>query len=191
MESGERNADNSGPPLIERVLAALIPIVLIVGMMIAAIILSRRGAFDRPREPVAVAPSSSPTPARPAPQQPPPQVEIAAPLPDASTSAPVVDVPVVEEPQAPEPGPAARFCLSVGSYLFEDRAREKAKSLARRSGQKVWVESAVVGDSRTFRILLGAFPTEADAERAADRLLSRGLVSEALVENLPGTSAQR
>ena len=86
---------------------------------------------------------------------------------------------------APVAREGARFCLAVGSYLFEDRARERSRALAASTGQRTWVESARVGDSRTWRILLGEFATEADAERAADRLLSKGLVGEALVENLP------
>jgi cell division protein FtsN len=189
--------------MLERVLAALIPIVLILGMAIAAIILSRRGAFDRPREPVAVAPSSVPSPQPPSPEAtPPPPAE-----PDASTAPPVVDSPVEDTPVvntpvvdtpvvAPPPAlpavnPSARFCLAVGSYLFEDRAVEKARALTRSSGHRAWVDVAVGNDSRTYRVLLGGFPTEADAERAADRLLSKGLVSEALVENLPASAPGR
>jgi hypothetical protein len=33
--------------------------------------------------------------------------------------------------------------------------------------------------------MLGGFVTQAEAERAADKLLSSGLVSEALVERMP------
>jgi cell division septation protein DedD len=79
----------------------------------------------------------------------------------------------------------------VGSYLFEDRAKEKARSLRASTGQRVWVEAVRTGDTRTWRILLGAFTSEADAERAADRLLSKGLVNEALVENHPNAPAAR
>jgi cell division protein FtsN len=213
LGSGERTDDNSGPSTLERVLAALIPIVLILGMAIAAIILSRRGAFDRPREPVAVAPSSVPSPQRPSQEATPsPPAE-----PDASTTPPVVDSPVMDSPVvdtpvvntpvantpvvdtpvvAPPPAPpavnpAARFCLAVGTYLFEERAVEKAKALTRSSGLRAWVDVAVGTDSRGYRVLLGGFPTEADAERAADRLLSKGLVSEALVENLPASGRGR
>jgi cell division septation protein DedD len=87
---------------------------------------------------------------------------------------------------APEgPDKDARYCLAVGTYLFEDRARIRCRKLTKRTGLKAWVDSSRSGGSLSFRILVGGFATEAQAERAADRLLGRGIVSEALIERLP------
>ena len=77
----------------------------------------------------------------------------------------------------------------MGTYLFSDRAHAKAKQLARRSRMQTWVESTTSGGSRSYRIMIGGFATESEAERAADRLLGRGLVGEAMVE--PITSGRR
>ena len=185
------------PPRLDRVLAVLIPAVLILGMAIAAFILGRRGAFDRqadagtdlvdPVTAVAPAPSSA-------------MLADSALLrelrPDSAAEAdlrpfePPIGEPAPEPDPEPEPGPP-RYCLAVGTYLFEDRAREKARTLAGRTGQKAWVEPVRAGGQKSYRILFGAYATEGAAERDADRLLSRGFVTEAMVENLPAPRRRR
>ena len=85
------------------------------------------------------------------------------------------------------PAPAAepKFCLSVGTYLFSDRARQRTEQLQRRTHMKSWIITTTADGSYTYRVMLGGFATRAEAERIADKLLSSGLVSEALVEPLP------
>jgi len=178
-------------PVFERVLAALIPIVLMVGMAVAAVMLGRRGAFDRP----VATETATPTSLSAAPPTEPTLSAAASAttdsLPEAASVQPSEPPDTIVAPE-PEPEPdavpdlsSARYCLAVGTYLFEDRAREKARTLTRRTHQQTWIESTTTGGTRAWRILLGAYDTEAAAERAADRLLGRGLVNEALVENLP------
>jgi len=178
-------------PVFERVLAALIPIVLMVGMAVAAVMLGRRGAFDRP----AATETATPTSLGAAPPTEPTlsaaSSATADSLPESASIQPADPPDTIVSPE-PEPEPdavpdnsSARYCLAVGTYLFEDRAREKARTLTRRTHQQTWIETTTTGGTRAWRILLGAYDTEAAAERAADRLLARGIVNEALVENLP------
>jgi cell division septation protein DedD len=178
------------PPRLDRVLAVLIPAVLILGMAIAAFILGRRGAFDRQADAGSdrVDPVTASMPAGPAHSVVSDSAALAEPKPDSIADSqpfePPIPEPVVEPDPIPEPGPA-RFCLAVGTYLFEERAREKARTLSGRTGQKAWVEPTRTGGGRSYRILFGAYSSEGAAERDADRLLSRGFVTEAMVENLP------
>jgi type II secretory pathway predicted ATPase ExeA len=174
--------DESLPsPAVYRVLAALIPIVLILGMAATAIVLSRRSAFDR--EPEATQAQASTTPAvtesvQSVPAAPPVPVAPPAPAPPPLVVTPDTEAPVTPVAQA-------RFCLSVGTYLFSDRARERTEQLMRRTHMHSWIVTTTADGSYTYRVMLGGFVTQADAERAADKLLSSGLVSEALVERLP------
>jgi cell division protein FtsN len=86
---------------------------------------------------------------------------------------------------APAPAPKPRYCLSVGTYLFSDRARARTEQLSRLTHMKSWVVTTTADGSFTYRVMLGGFVKQAEAERMADKLLSSGLVSEALVEKLP------
>ena len=168
---------NLPSPVVYRVLAALIPIVLILGMAATAIVLSRRSAFDRDPESTdqqASAPATSESvnavPAMPV-------------APPAPAPPPLVVTPDTDEPPTPPAQP--RFCLSVGTYLFSDRARARTEQLARRTHMKSWIITTTADGSYTYRVMLGGFATQADAERIADKLLQSGLVSEALVEQIP------
>ena len=78
-----------------------------------------------------------------------------------------------------------KWCLAVGSYLYEDRAKQMAKKLAHRTKQIVRVVPDGRGSEKAYRILYGGYATESAAVRAADRLLARGIVSEAMVERIP------
>ena len=144
---------------------AAVPLMLMVGVAAVAIFASTRTGFEqnRPRTQ-----SAGVTPV----------------VPESSYTAPTAPSPA---PQAPVAAPAApaQYCLAVGTYLFSDRAHVKAKQLAKRTRMKAWVETTRADGSNSYRILIGGFATESEAERAADRLLGRGLVSEALVESLP------
>ena len=169
---------NLPSPVVYRVLAALIPIVLILGMAATAIVLSRRSAFDRDPEstdqtasaPTAASESVNAVPAMPV-------------APPAPAPPPLVVTPDTDEPAAPPAQP--KFCLSVGTYLFSDRARARTEQLARRTHMKSWIITTTADGSYTYRVMLGGFATQADAERVADKLLQSGLVSEALVEPIP------
>jgi type II secretory pathway predicted ATPase ExeA len=184
------------PPRLDRVLAVLIPAILILGMAIAAFILGRRGAFDRQVDagadrvdPVTtIAPPAEVAPVADSVSAPDRAADSAAA--EAQPFEPPVEEPFAEPEADPTPGPA-RYCLAVGTYLFEERAKEKARTLRGRTGQDAWVVPVRAGGSRSYRILFGAFPSEGAAERAADRLLTRGYVTEAMVENLPAPQRRR
>jgi cell division protein FtsN len=170
--------ENLPSPVVYRVLAALIPIVLILGMAATAIVLSRRSAFDREPDANQLQPSAS-TPSNDTTQSMP-----AVPLaPPAPAPPPLVVTPDTEV--TPTPAEQVRFCLSVGTYLFSDRARMRTEQLMRRTHMKSWILTTTADGSYTYRVMLGGFKSQADAERVADKLLSSGLVSEALVEPIP------
>ena len=169
---------NLPSPVVYRVLAALIPIVLIVGMAATAIILSRRSAFDR--DPESTDQQAATSPATSESVNAVPAMPVAPPAP---APPPLVVTPDTDEPAPPPAQP--KFCLSVGTYLFSDRARARTEQLARRTHMKSWIITTTADGSYTYRVMLGGFATQADAERIADKLLQSGLVSEALVEPIP------
>jgi hypothetical protein len=169
---------NLPSPTVYRVLAALIPIVLILGMAATAIVLSRRSAFDRDPESTQLQASTSAAVTESLQAVP---VEPVAP--PAPAPPPLVVTPDSEV--VPAPIEKARYCLSVGTYLFSDRARMRTEQLSRVTHMKSWIITTTADGSYTYRVMLGGFVKQADAERTADKLLSSGLVSEAMVEKLP------
>ncbi len=162
-QPAHRNDGPRSPRHTSAFMQTAVPLLLMVGVASVAIFASTRTGFDQTRARTQV---TATTPA----------------LPDSARIVPPVPVPEKPQPMF-EPAPP-KFCLAVGTYLFSDRAHAKAKQLARRSRMQTWVESTTSDGSRSYRIMIGGFATESEAERAADRLLGRGLVGEALVEPL-------
>ncbi len=187
----ERFSDGPRSPRHARLLAGIITGLIMIGMAITAIMIGRRGGFDSgtqtspitndaepPQKPSLVV-TPSPAPSRPPAQEHPAGANDAAT--DATSSEATVDEPVADE--------GGGYCLAVGSYLFEERAQEEARTLRRRTKQRVRVVADGRGAERSYRVLFGAYASEDAAVRAADRLLTRGIVSEALVEKAsPGGS---
>jgi hypothetical protein len=162
------NSGPRSPAHSNRFVQAVVPLVLMVGVASIAIYASTRTGFDQNRARTKVAATAP----------------VVVPVPDSSVATPApTPKPVVSEPAADATPP--KFCLAVGTYLFNDRALAKARQLTRRTRMKAWVETGMADGSRSYRILMGGFATEAQAERAADRLLARGIVSEAMVEPIP------
>jgi hypothetical protein len=199
----ERFSDGPRSPRHTRHLAAIITGLIMLGMAVTAILLGRRGGFEPVTEttpaitavepqaqapdptvsvtppPVAVNPNESPA-AVPAPPDSVPN-EVRAPI---EPGQPVSAGTAAEKPNETK-ADSREYCLAVGSYLFEDRARELARTLKRRTGQTVRVVSAGRGAEKSYRILYGEYASEEAATRAADKLLARGIVTEALIEKLP------
>ena len=146
-------------------------------MAATAIVLSRKSAFDR--EPdnadsqLSQLAQPAPPPAEPVPVSPPAPPPLVV-TPDTEVTA--------DTTESAAPAAEPRFCLSVGTYLFSDRAHARTLQLTRRTHMKSWVVTTTSDGSYTYRVMLGGFATQAEAERAADRLLQRSVVSEALVE---------
>src|SRR5262245_3324976 len=173
--TGLEDYENLPSPRVYRVLAALIPIVLILGMAATAIVLSRRSAFDREPDNTDLGATTPPAAS---------ESVMAMPVsPPAPAPPPLVVTPDTEV--TPAAAEKARYCLSVGTYLFSDRARARTEQLMRRTHMKSWIITTTADGSYTYRVMLGGFVNQADAERMADKLLSSGLVSEALVEQIP------
>jgi len=155
--------------------------VLILGMAATAIVLSRKSAFDR--EPdnadsqLSQLAKPAPPPAEPVPVSPPAPPPLVV-TPDTEVTADTTENAAPAAESTAEP----RFCLAVGTYLFSDRAHARTVQLTRRTHLKSWVVTTTSDGSYTYRVMLGGFATQAEAERAADRLLQRSVVSEALVE---------
>jgi cell division septation protein DedD len=98
--------------------------------------------------------------------------------PDTQATPPIATAP-------PPPVEKPRYCLSVGTFLFSDRAHARTEQLSRLTHMKSWVVTTTADGSFTYRVMLGGFVKQSEAERMADKLLSSGLVSEAMVERLP------
>ena len=134
--------------------------------------------------PAAVAPRPTPPVAKPAPTKPAvttaaavkPATEAAKPtesLKPAETTKPAVT------PAAAKPAVAkARYGVSVGTFLAEDRAKSESERLAAATGLAGRV---VAGSDGDFHVVLGAFPDRAAAEKAASNLIGGGKVEEARV----------
>ncbi len=183
----ERFSDGPRSPRHSRLLAGVITGLIMLGMAITAILIGRRGGFDS-------ATQSTPTTINSEPQQKPSVVVTPSPAPspppareqhaggsDAATDGNASEA-TVGDAAGDEAG---RYCLAVGGYLFEERAQEEARMLRRRTQQRVRVVAEGRGADRSYRVLFGSYASEDEAVRAADRLLVRGLVGEALVEQLP------
>ena len=76
--------------------------------------------------------------------------------------------------------PSSRFALEVASFIFEERARQERDRLAA-AGLHARVVTTLEFGSRVYRVVVGGYPHPAAAERAADSLLSNGVVLQARV----------
>lgn len=198
-DSGEPARMLTGPLASRpsRFLHVVVPGMLMLGVAGVAIWAGTRGGFERDL-PFGTTQVSSSTPSRPAPADtmpsepavedtnafdplasPPAEMQASA---ETAVARPPAETTVARPPAQAKP---ARFCLAVGTYLFSDRARIVSRELSRRTGLDAWVETGEAGGARNYKILLGGFSTQDSAERTADTLLSRGIVSEAMVEPMP------
>ena len=182
------NRKQNGPraPAHSKFMQVIVPGALMLGVAAVAIMAGTRGGFehDPPHTPTQASSIArvTPTPApAPAPALPP------------TATPPQASVPPAESALAlrPATGTPAKFCLAVGTYLFSDRARLMARQLDRRTGLDAWVETVEADGTRNYRILIGGFASESDAEKVADKLLGRGLVSEAMVQPMPAGHASQ
>jgi len=80
--------------------------------------------------------------------------------------------------------PAARFGLEVATSIFEERARTERQRLAA-AGYNVRLVTAQEYGSTVYCVVLGSYPQRETAERAADTLLSGGIVLQARIVTLP------
>ena len=80
--------------------------------------------------------------------------------------------------------PSDRYGLEVATFIFEDRARMERDRLVA-SGLRARLVTTVEYGSRVYRVVLGGYPHPAAAERAADSLLSNGVVLQARVVTVP------
>jgi sporulation related protein len=78
------------------------------------------------------------------------------------------------------PAPSRKFGLEVATFIFEERARVERERLAD-IGLRARVVTTLEYGSRVYRVVLGGYPDPAAAERAADSLLSNGVVLQARV----------
>jgi septal ring-binding cell division protein DamX len=80
--------------------------------------------------------------------------------------------------------PASRIGLEVATFIVADRARAVRARLAA-AGHRVRLLTAWEGGAPVYRVVLGPFPSQAAAERAADSLLAAGTVQQARIVTLP------
>ncbi|MGH7731745.1 MAG: SPOR domain-containing protein, partial [Candidatus Eiseniibacteriota bacterium] len=136
-----------------------------------------RGAASR-REPVATDASGRGAPARREP------VRTDTPPPGAAARGlgPTVPAPASAAGTTPATVAPVRktFGLEVATFIFEERARMERDRLAA-LGLRARVVTTVEYGSRVYRVVLGGYPDPAAAERAADSLLSNGVILQARV----------
>ena len=107
------------------------------------------------------------------------------PQPAASTTKPAAGATASASKPAPKPAetapPPAKpvekgpFGLDVGTFLDEDRAKSELEKLSATTGLK----GTVITRDDVFHVVLGSFPTRAAAEKRAEALVSKSLVSQA------------
>ncbi len=84
----------------------------------------------------------------------------------------------------PREAPAPMFGLEVATSIFEDRARSERERLAA-AGHRVRLVAAREYGSTVYCVVLGGYAQREAAERAADSLLSGGMVLQARIVTLP------
>jgi cell division septation protein DedD len=91
----------------------------------------------------------------------------------ASTPAPAATPTPAAAPAKPaEKGP---FGLDVGTFLDEDRAKSELEKLSAATGLK----GSVITRDEVFHVVLGSFPSRAAADKRAEALVGKSLVSQA------------
>ena len=89
----------------------------------------------------------------------------------ASTPAPA-ETPAAAPAKPAEKGP---FGLDVGTFLDEDRAKSELEKLSAATGLK----GSVITRDEVFHVVLGSFPSRAAADKRAEALVGKSLVSQA------------
>jgi len=84
-----------------------------------------------------------------------------------------------------EPETNTHFGLGVASYLDADRAREEKDKFVQATTLPGEVMPYKDEGTTMYRVVLGRWATAGDAERAANALMERGLISEARVVTIP------
>jgi hypothetical protein len=108
-----------------------------------------------------------------------PAVLRSGPVPRATTRASVASV-----DSSPPEAPAPQLGLEVATFIVADRARAERHRLAV-AGHHARLLTTWGGGSLIYRVVLGSFPSQAEAERAADKLLAAGTIQQARVVTLP------
>ncbi len=163
--------------------------------------------------PVATRPVTALTPsanAKPAPVAPPAIAKGAATRPAAATAKPIAASPATPKPAAavaaqvpatttkPAPGPATAprtdgpvFGVGIAHYLDQDRANLERDRYAGETKLPAIVVPYKDGGATLYRVVLGKYPTNAAAERAATNLMAHYGVPEAQVFKLPAKAKPR
>jgi hypothetical protein len=84
-----------------------------------------------------------------------------------------------------EPESNTNFGIGVASYLDIDRAREEKDKFVQSTTLPAVVVPFAEDGSTMYRVVLGRWATSGDAERAANALMERGLITEARVVMIP------
>lgn len=85
----------------------------------------------------------------------------------------------------PEPEASTHFGIGVAAHLDIDRAREENDRFVRDTTLPGVVMPYKDDGTTMYRVVLGRWATAGDAERAANVLMERSLISEARVVTIP------
>ncbi len=158
-----------------------------VALVAVAVILVTRGrklapapygaAVTTTADRLAGEPSSSPPPATLPDRPPSPAVTARKPAP-AAIGGPGAPTPTAVAAPA---SPTLVLGLAVGTCLDLDRAHAECARLLESTGFRCQTLTTTEGGAVVYRVVLGSFKSRPAAERAADELLRRSLVSEARI----------
>lgn len=149
---------------------------LVLGLALGVVLLSQRNMA--PREPRAVTAEVIPNPDSVRAQATPRSKDAASKRGNKRNSTRTAR----SEPVQPM---TVRYVVAVGTFLNAELARSERDHLARLIPYRVWVNATTVGGVKSFRIQFGTFASRDEAVEAAQKLLRRGLLRDASVEELP------
>ncbi len=130
--------------------------------------------------------SSASPPARPRTTSTPASNGTAAPV-RASNGAAATQAPPTGPPTNPESsnGGGTHFGVGVASYLDMARATTESDRLAKETTLTSVVMPYRDAGTTMYRVVIGRWPTVADAEQTANSLMERGVINEARVVTIP------
>jgi type II secretory pathway predicted ATPase ExeA len=160
---------------------------LLLVAAVGAFLFARAGKFESP-DPVSVAPATTkPTPIPQSPwPQPPPLRERSS----IQRSAPPKPRAVADTTATPKQ-PARRLGLEAGVFINPDRAQEEKASLAVWTGLPVQVMEITEDGVVLYRVVVGSFGGRRKAQRAANDLVSRGLLEQVRIIVLAESDSTR
>lgn len=149
----------------------------------AALIDSLKREVETAKRGAGVQPASN-TPPRPRATSTPTSTGTSAPVTGGAASTKAPSARALASPES-STGGGTNFGVGVASYLDADRARVERDRLAKETSLPTVVMPYRDAGTTMYRVVLGRWPTVADAEQTANTLMERGVINEARVVTIP------